>query len=152
LLREVGQEVLVHTGQHYDNLMSAIFFKELNIPEPDYHLHVGSKSHGKQTGEMLSKIEDVILKEEPDCLLVYGDTNSTLAGALAAAKLHVPVAHIEAGLRSFNRQMPEEINRILTDHISSWLFCPTKTAIQCINNEGINGGVYLSGDVMIDAL
>jgi UDP-GlcNAc3NAcA epimerase len=152
LLRKEAQEVLVHTGQHYDPLMSEIFFDELHIPQPDYYLQVGSKLHGAQTGEMLEKVEEIILKETPDCVLVYGDTNSTLAGALAAAKLHVPVAHIEAGLRSFNRRMPEEVNRILTDHISHWLFCPTTTAVRFLQNEGIVQGVHLSGDVMLDAL
>jgi UDP-GlcNAc3NAcA epimerase len=132
--------------------MSDVFFEELNIPRPDYHLHVGSKSHGEQTGAMLAKVEEVLLKEKPDCLLVYGDTNSTLAGALAAAKLHIPVAHVEAGLRSFNRRMPEEINRVLTDHVSKWLFCPTETAVHHLQNEGITAGVHLSGDVMLDAV
>jgi UDP-GlcNAc3NAcA epimerase len=132
--------------------MSDVFFEELHIPVPEYHLHVGSKSHGAQTGEMLSKVEEVILKEKPDCVLVYGDTNSTLAGALAASKLHVPVAHVEAGLRSFNRRMPEEINRVLTDHVSEWLFCPTQTAVNHLKREGITRGVYLTGDVMLDAV
>ncbi|MDN4592752.1 UDP-N-acetylglucosamine 2-epimerase (non-hydrolyzing) [Polycladomyces subterraneus] len=151
-LREKGTEVLVHTGQHYDKSMSDVFFEELNIPAPDYHLGVGSKSHGAQTGEMLAKVEEVLLAEKPDCLLVYGDTNSTLAGALAAAKLHIPVAHVEAGLRSFNRRMPEEINRVLTDHVSRWLFCPTETAVRHLKNEGITDGVHLTGDVMMDAV
>jgi UDP-N-acetylglucosamine 2-epimerase len=132
--------------------MSDVFFDELEIPKPDYHLQVGSKSHGAQTGAMLEKIEEVILTEKPDALLVYGDTNSTLAGALAAAKLHIPVAHVEAGLRSFNRRMPEEINRVLTDHISRWLFCPTDTAVRHLTSEGITEGVYQVGDVMLDAV
>ncbi|WP_044641287.1 non-hydrolyzing UDP-N-acetylglucosamine 2-epimerase [Risungbinella massiliensis] len=151
-IRERGTEILVHTGQHYDTSMSDVFFEELEIPKPDYHLHVGSKSHGAQTGAMLAKIEEVLLSEKPDALLVYGDTNSTIAGALAAAKLHVPVAHVEAGLRSFNRRMPEEVNRVLTDHTSRWLFCPTDTAVRHLKSEGITEGVYQVGDVMLDAV
>jgi UDP-N-acetylglucosamine 2-epimerase len=151
-LRHVAREVLVHTGQHYDDGMSGVFFRELGLPEPDYNLDVGSGSHGQQTGEMLRKIEEILLKEQPDVVLVYGDTNSTLAGALAAAKLHVPVAHVEAGLRSFNRRMPEEINRVMTDHLSDLLLSPTETAVGNLRREGVTTGVHLVGDVMYDAL
>lgn len=151
-LRKEHEEVLVHTGQHYDREMSDLFFEELRIPRPDHNLGIGSGTHGHQTGAMLAGIEDLILQEKPDCVLVYGDTNSTLAGALAAAKLHVPVAHVEAGLRSFDRRMPEEINRVLTDHISDILLCPTGTAVENLRAEGITRGVHLTGDVMVDAL
>lgn len=150
-LREAHQEVLVHTGQHYDPSLSAVFFEELDIPRPDYNLGVGSASHGRQTGEMLARVEEVLIQEDPDWVLVYGDTNSTLAGALAAVKLHIPVAHVEAGLRSFNRRMPEEINRVLTDHISTLLFCPTETAVRNLAQEGLTEGVHDVGDVMYDA-
>jgi UDP-GlcNAc3NAcA epimerase len=145
-------EIIVHTGQHYDYNMSQVFFEELKIPEPQYNLGIGSGSHGQMTGAMLQKIEQVLVKEQPDWIIVYGDTNSTMAGALAAAKLHIPVAHVEAGLRSFNRRMPEEINRVLTDHVSSLLFCPSETAVQNLEKEGITVGVHNVGDVMYDAL
>lgn len=152
VLRRRHHEVLVHTGQHYDRNMSAVFFDELGIPPPDVNLAVGSAGHGAQTGAMLAKIEEVLLAEQPDWMLVYGDTNSTLAGALAAAKLQIRVAHVEAGLRSFNRAMPEEVNRVLTDHISDLLLCPGMTAIDNLAREGITQGVVLVGDVMADAL
>ena len=151
-VRKVHEEVLVHTGQHYDYLLSEVFFSDLGIPAPDYHLDIGSGSHGVQTGRMLAAIEEAIAKEEPEIVLVYGDTNSTLAGALAAAKMHVPVAHVEAGLRSFDRRMPEEVNRVLTDHCSDLLFCPTATAVANLAAEGVTAGVHLTGDVMVDAL
>lgn len=151
-LRDKHDEIILHTGQHYDKNMSDIFFDELEIPRPDYNLNIGSNSHGYQTGMMLLKIEEILLKEKPDLLLVYGDTNSTIAGALAASKLLIPVAHIEAGLRSFNMKMPEEQNRVLTDHISKYLFVPTDTALDNLKNEGITKEVYNTGDVMYDAI
>jgi UDP-N-acetylglucosamine 2-epimerase (non-hydrolysing) len=132
--------------------MDKIFFDELAIPEPDYHLNVGSGTHGYQTGEMLKKIEEVLLEERPDSVLVFGDTNTTLAGGLAAAKLHVPLAHVEAGLRSYDRMMPEEINRVLTDHCSDLLFCPTANAVENLRKEGVVRGVHFSGDVTVDAI
>ncbi|MGE5553674.1 MAG: non-hydrolyzing UDP-N-acetylglucosamine 2-epimerase [Betaproteobacteria bacterium] len=146
------QEVLVHTGQHYDASLSDIFFRELEIPRPDHYLGVGSGTHGVQTGLMLQKVERVLLEVRPDWVLVYGDTNSTLAGALAGAKLHVPVAHVEAGLRSFNRRMPEELNRVLTDHAADLLLAPTETAVKHLRREGIpDSRIKLVGDVMYDA-
>ena len=162
-------EVIVHTGQHYDRNMSDVFFEEMNIPSPHYFLDINGLSHGAMTGQMLERIEAVLVEEKPDVVLVYGDTNTTLAGALAAAKLHIAVAHVEAGLRSFNRKMPEEINRVLTDHVASFLFCPTKQSVENLEAEGIinkepvsgnnshsssiayNPVVCLVGDVMLDA-
>jgi len=145
-------ERIIHTGQHYDANMSDVFFDEMDIPRPAYHLGVGGVSHGAMTGEQLRRIEAILMEERPDWVLVYGDTNSTLAGALAAAKLHIPVAHVEAGLRSFNRRMPEEINRILTDHLSALLFAPSAAARQQLEREGIAGDhVRVCGDVMADA-
>lgn len=144
------EEVLVHTGQHYDHNMSEVFFEELGIPAPKHNLAIAGGNHGAMTGRMLEAIERVLLDEQPDWVLVYGDTNSTLAGVLAAAKLHIPVAHVEAGLRSFNMRMPEEINRIVTDRLSTRLFCPTEAAIKCLQAEGITQGVFNVGDVMYD--
>lgn len=154
LKKNVIEETIVHTGQHFDENMSNIFFNELNIPKPAYQLDINGKSHGQMTGEMLAAIEKILLNEKPDALMVYGDTNSTLAGALAASKLHIPVIHIEAGLRSFNMKMPEEINRILTDQVSKILFCPTSAAINNLQAEGFNQKntlIELSGDVMQDS-
>jgi UDP-N-acetylglucosamine 2-epimerase len=151
-LRRSHHEVLLHTGQHYDYTMSGIFFDGLGMPAPDVNLGVGSGSHGFQTGAMLSRIEEVLVSEKPDWLVVYGDTNSTLAGALAASKLHVRVVHVEAGLRSFNRRMPEEINRVMADHLSDLLLCPSSTAVENLSTEGITRNVHLVGDVMLDVL
>ncbi len=147
------EEVIVHTGQHYDANMSDIFFEEMQIPKPNYFLGIGGKSHGAMTGQMIEKIEEVCLKENPDWVMVYGDTNSTLAGAIVASKLHIKLAHVEAGLRSFNMKMPEEVNRILTDRVSQILFCPTDTAVENLKNEGYDNldvKVVKSGDVMQD--
>lgn len=153
------KEVILHTGQHYDAKMSDVFFNEMDVPKPDYSLGCGNLSHGVMTGRMLAEIEGVIQKEKPDRVLVYGDTNSTLAGALAASKLHIPIAHVEAGLRSFNMAMPEEVNRILTDRISSYLFCPTNIALENLEDEGFPYSspdkhmqrIYNVGDVMYDS-
>jgi UDP-GlcNAc3NAcA epimerase len=147
------KETSVHTGQHYDANMSDVFFSELDIPKPDYHLKIGSSSHGSQTGRMLEAIEQVMIDESPDCVLVYGDTNSTLAGALAAAKLHISTVHVEAGLRSFNRQMPEEVNRVVTDHLAEVLMAPTELAVTNLRNEGIpSERIHMVGDVMCDVV
>jgi UDP-N-acetylglucosamine 2-epimerase len=150
-LRKTCTEFLVHTGQHYDANMSQLFFDELEIPAPDINLEIGSGPHGQQTGQMLTAVEKMLQTEKPDFVMVYGDTNSTLAGAVAAAKMKVPIAHVEAGLRSFNKLMPEEINRVLTDRISDLLFCPTAVAVRHLAAEGICVGVHLTGDVMYDA-
>jgi UDP-GlcNAc3NAcA epimerase len=151
VLRRQHEEILLHTGQHYDDAMSDLFFRQLEIPAPDLNLGVGSGPHGAQTGAMLAGIEKVAIERRPDWLLVYGDTNSTLAGALAAAKLHIPVAHVEAGLRSHDRRMPEEVNRVVADHLGALLLCPTETAVANLAAEGVTHGVRLVGDVMYDA-
>lgn len=144
--------ILIHTGQHYDDLMSSIFFKELNIQESKYNLYVGSGTHGYQTGEMIKKIETILLTEKPDFVFVYGDTNSTLAGALAASKLNIPVAHIEAGLREFDMSIPEEINKKVVDHISTILFTPSKTGVKNLHDEGITKNVHCVGDITLDLI
>lgn len=161
--RNLGvEEILVHTGQHYDQNMSDVFFDEMKIPKPHVNLHLGSGSHGQMTGRMLEEIEKLLIEKKPDALLVYGDTNSTLAGALAASKIHIPVAHVEAGLRSYMMAMPEEQNRRLTDHLSTWLMCPTDTAVKNLIKEGIVDSkskecnpdrkrVALTGDIMYEA-
>ena len=149
-LRTRFTEVLIHTGQHYDDAMSDVFFRELDLPTPDRNLGVGSGSHGEQTGRIMIELEAVLLVERPDWVVVYGDTNSTLAGSLVAAKLHVPIAHVEAGLRSFDRRMPEEVNRLVSDHLSALKFCPTETGVRNLAKEGILEGVHMVGDVMYD--
>ncbi len=151
-IRKRHTEILVNTGQHYDDNMSAVFFSDLGIPQPDVDLDVGSGGHAAQTGQIMAKIEEVMLREKPDWVLVFGDTNSTIAAALTAAKVHIPVAHIEAGLRSYDRKMPEEINRVLTDHISDILFPPTQVAVNNLKREGITEGVRLVGDVRVDVV
>lgn len=151
-IRRDAREVLVHTGQHYNHDLSDVFFDQLALPKPDYNLAVGSGPHGAQTGAVLARLEEVIDRERPDWVLVYGDTNSTLAGSLAAAKLNVGVAHVEAGLRSYNRRMPEEVNRVLADHLSNLLFCPTDQAVANLAREGITAGVHQVGDVMYDSV
>ncbi len=150
-LKENFDEILIHTGQHYDEKMSDLLFKDLSIPKPEINLEIGSHSHGKQTALMLEGIEKAILDFKPEMVIVFGDTNSTIAGGLAASKLHVKIAHVEAGLRSFNKLMPEEINRILTDHCSDYLLCPTENAIKNLNDENITHGVYFTGDIMLEA-
>ena len=152
LLRQRHDEVLVHTGQHYDDLMSDIFFRELGLPRPDLNLGIGSGSHAFQTGRALESLEAAMIERQPDVVVVFGDTNSTLAGALAAAKLGLPVAHVEAGFRSYERALPEEINRVLTDHVSTYLFCPTRHAVECLAREGLVEGVHHCGDIMYDSL
>lgn len=152
VLRQQHTEILVHTGQHYDDAMSALFFRQLEIPAADVNLGIGGGPHGEMTGRMLEQLERTMLEHRPDWVMVYGDTNSTLAGALAASKLSIPVAHVEAGLRSFNRRMPEEINRVVTDHLATLLLCPTATAVDLLGREGISRGVHDVGDVMLDSV
>ena len=151
-LRKKHRELILHTGQHYDDELSKVFFQELKIPLPDFNLGIGSGNHGQQTGRILEAIENILLKQNPDLVIVYGDTNSTLAGALAAAKLKIPLAHVEAGLRSYKKSMPEEINRVVADRLSDLLFCPTETAVENLKKEGITKGIYLVGDVMYESV
>lgn len=151
-LSQHHNEVLVHTGQHYDYELSQVFFKDLELPKPDYNLGIGSGSHGYQTGQGIIRIEEVLVEEAPNLVLLYGDTNATLAGALAAVKLHIPIAHVEAGIRFYDKRVPEEVNRLITDQLCDLLFCPTQNAVEALEREGITKGVHLVGDVMLDTL